>query len=165
MKYVLLTVVVFGMIYIGFGILKFYQKRKKFFEDLTLFCNKLCVDISFSKENLRTIINQNINNFGKDFKSILENYLFFLENNESVLSKEELFKKNSLIRDDEKEIVLHFFKDLGRLDASNQVLEIQNYHSRFESSKKQAEEENKKFGALSLKLMVLLGAVIVIILI
>ena len=116
-------------------------------------------------QNLKTIINQNLSCFGKDFKNILEGYLFYLDNNESVLSHDVLFKKNSLIKDPEKEILLQFFKDLGRLDASNQVLEIQNYKERFSSSKKQAEEENKKFGALSLKLMLLFGALVVIILI
>lgn len=165
MKIILLCVVVVGMVYIGFGILRFYQGRKKFFEDLTLFCNKLCVDISFSKENLKTIINQNIDSYGKNFKSVLQGYLKYLETNENALSIENLFKKSSIQKDDEKEFILQFFKDLGRLDASNQVLEIQNYKEQFEISRKNAEEENKKFGGLSLKLMILFGILVVIILI
>ena len=165
MKIVLLCTVVIGMVYIGFGILRFYQGRKRFFEDLTLFCNKLCVDISFSKENLKTIINQNIASYGKNFRSVLQGYLQYLENNENVLSVDSLFKKSSLQKEDEKEFILQFFKDLGRLDASNQVLEIQNYKAQFENYRKNAEEENKKFGGLSLKLMILFGILVAIILI
>ena len=165
MKIVLLSIVVLGMVYIGFGILRFYQGRKRFFEDLTLFCNKLCVDISFSKENLKTIINQNIGSYGKNFKGVLQGYLQYLENNENVLSVDSLFKKSSLQKEDEKEFILQFYKDLGRLDASNQVLEIQNYKAQFENYRKNAEEENKKFGGLSLKLMILFGILVAIILI
>lgn len=161
----MLCTVVIGMVYIGFGILRFYQGRKRFFEDLTLFCNKLCVDISFSKENLKTIINQNIASYGKNFRSVLQGYLQYLENNENVLSVDSLFKKSSLQKEDEKEFILQFFKDLGRLDASNQVLEIQNYKAQFENYRKNAEEENKKFGGLSLKLMILFGILVAIILI
>ena len=164
MKFVLVGIVLLGMGYIGYGLSKFYKKRKRFFEDLTLFCEKLCVDISFSSESLKTIINQNYECFSKDFKIVLNGYLTFLETNGSVLENETLFKKLNVVKDEEKEAILLFFKNLGRLDACNQVAEINNFKLKFLDLKKGAEEENKKFGSLSLKLLVLLGILVVIIL-
>ena len=164
MKFVLVGIVLLGMGYIGYGLSKFYKRRKRFFEDLTLFCEKLCVDISFSSESLKTIINQNYECFSKDFKIVLNGYLTFLETNGSVLENETLFKKLNVVKDEEKEPILLFFKNLGRLDACNQVAEINNFKLKFLDLKKGAEEENKKFGSLSLKLLVLLGILVVIIL-
>lgn len=164
MKFVLVGIVLLGMGYIGYGLSKFYKRRKRFFEDLTLFCEKLCVDISFSSESLKTIINQNYECFSKDFKIVLNGYLTFLETNGSVLENETLFKKLNVVKDEEKEPILLFLKNLGRLDACNQVAEINNFKLKFLDLKKGAEEENKKFGSLSLKLLVLLGILVVIIL-
>ena len=149
MKFILVAIVVIGMGYIGFGLSKYYRKRKRFFEDLILFCEKLCVDISFSK----------------DFVEVLNAYLNYLNNNGQTISSEAFFKKSTLIKEEEKEVITVFFKSLGRLDATSQVSEIQNFKTKFSDFKMLAEEENKKFGSLSLKLMILLGLLVVIILI
>lgn len=165
MKFVLIGVIVLGMAYIGVGIAKFYRTRKRFFEDIVLLCEKLCVDISFSKENLKTIVENNMECFAKELKTVVSNYVCFLETNESSLEKQNLFEKKCVLKEDEKEVCLLFFKSLGRLDASNQICEIENFKAKFLSLKSVAEEENKKFGSLSLKLMLLFGVLIGIILI
>ena len=165
MKFILVGIVVLGMGYIGFGLSSFYKRRKRFFEDLILFCEKLCVDISFSKETLSSIISSNLNYFSKDFVSVLNLYLSYLKTNTTELNSQIIFNKSTLIKDEEKELVTVFFKSLGRLDASNQVSEINNFKTKFLNFKTVAEEENKKFGGLSLKLMLLLGLLVVIILI
>lgn len=165
MKFVLVGVIVLGMGYIGFGIAGFYRRRKRFFDDLILFCEKLCVDISFSKENLSAIISNSKANFSKDFKAVVNGYLDFLNLKTNEVSSELLFKKQSIISQDEQENIVLFFKSLGRLDASNQIAEIVNFKEKFFEFKKKAEDENKKFGSLSLKLMLLFGALVVIVLI
>ena len=165
MKFILVAIVVIGMGYIGFGLSKYYRKRKRFFEDLILLCEKLCVDISFSKENLSSIISSNLSYFSKDFVEVLNAYLNYLNNNGQTISSEAFFKKSTLIKEEEKEVITVFFKSLGRLVATSQVSEIQNFKTKFSDFKMLAEEENKKFGSLSLKLMILLGLLVVIILI
>lgn len=165
MKYILIGVVLVGMGYIGFGLARFYRRRKRFFSDLILFCEKLCVDISFSKETLSTIVSNNLTHFSKDFKNVLENYLKYLSLKSSEVSSNLLFSESTLVSKEEQENIALFFKSLGRLDASNQVAEINNFKTKFLSFQSRADEENKKFGALSLKLMLLFGALVVIILI
>lgn len=165
MKFILVGVVLVGMGYIGFGLARFYRRRKRFFADLILLCEKLCVDISFSKETLNTIVSSNLTNFSKDFKNVLERYLDFLSLKSSEVTPNLLFKNSTLISNEEQENIALFFKSLGRLDASNQVAEINNFKTKFLSFQSRADEENKKFGSLSLKLMLLFGALVVIILI
>lgn len=165
MKIILVGVVLLGMGYIGFGIASFYRRRKRFFDDLILFCEKLCVDISFSKENLSSIISSNKASFSKDFKGVLGGYLNFLSLKENEVSSNLLFKKQNIISSEEQESITLFFKNLGRLDASNQIMEIGNFKEKFLALKKKADEENKKFGSLSLKLILLFGVLIVILLI
>lgn len=165
MKIILVGIVLLGMGYIGFGIASFYRRRKRFFDDLILLCEKLCVDISFSKENLSSIISANKASFSKDFKGVLGGYLNFLNLKENEVSSSSLFKKQSIISSEEQESITLFFKSLGRLDASNQIVEIENFKEKFLALKKKADEENKKFGSLSLKLILLFGVLIVILLI
>ena len=165
MKYVLVGVIVAGMAYIGYGLSYYYRIRKKFFEDIILFCEKLSVDISFSKEILSSIVLNNLGNFSKEFRMILNEYLFYLKNNGTTLNKDSLFNKVKILKDEEKDSITIFFKSLGKLDMTNQINEIDNFKTKFISYKNTADEENKKFGALSLKLMFLLGLLIVIILI
>ncbi len=165
MKIILILIVVISMTYIGFGILQYYIKRKKIFEDIILLCEKLCVEISFSKNTLSSIISSNVNLFSKDFKNIISTYLNYLKNNNEVLTKDFLFKKNTLLNDDEKELILNFFYNLGRLDASNQISQINDYKNKFIELKQKTNEENSKFGSLSLKLLILMGLLIGIILI
>lgn len=162
MKYILISIIVFGASYIGYGISKYYRKRKRYFEDLILITERLSVDISFSKDNLQTIISNSINSYGNDFKNSLNGYLQYLKDNKTELTVDLLFKKSSLIKEEEKEIVFLFFKSLGRLDASNQVSEINNFKVKFISLKDDAENENKKFGSLSFKLAIIFALLIII---
>ncbi len=165
MKYLLVAIVVIGISYIGYGISKYYRKRKRFFEDLILLSERLSVDISFSKDNLRTIINNSMSSYGNDLKGILNIYTEYLKNNQAELTNQIVFKKTSLIKEDEKEIVFLFFQNLGRLDASNQISEINNFKTKFIALKDLAVEDNKKLGSLSFKLAILFALLIVILLI
>lgn len=165
MKFILVGVVLVGMGYIGFGLARFYRRRKRFFADLILFCEKLCVDISFSKETLKIIVSSNLTNFSKDFKNVLERYLDFLSLKSSEVTPNLLFKGSTLLSKEEQENIALFFKSLGRLDVSCQVVDINNFKNKFLNFQSNADEENKKFGSLSLKLMLLFGALVVIILI
>ena len=165
MRYILIAIIVFGVSYIGYGISRYYRKRKRYFEDLILISERLSVDISFSKDNLQTIILNSINSYGNDFKKSVNGYLEYLKDNKTEFTNELLFKKSSLIKEEEKETIFLFFKSLGRLDASNQVSEIGNFKTKFISLKDNAEIDNKKFGSLSFKLAIVVALLIIILLI
>lgn len=165
MKYILIAIVVFGVSYIGYGINKYYRKRKRYFDDLILVAERLSVDISFSKDSLTRIFTSSFDSYGSDIKSVINSYMEFLKDNKTELNNELLFKKSTLIKDDEKETVFLFFKSLGRLDASNQIAEINNFKTKFIALKEEADTENKKFGSLSFKLAILFALLAIILLI
>ena len=58
-----------------------------------------------------------------------------------------------------------FFKNLGRSDVDSQSKEIKNFQTRFETLSVTANNENKKYGSLSVKLGIVAGLVIIVILI
>jgi stage III sporulation protein AB len=165
MKFILMAVIVVGVSYVGYGISRYYRKRKRYFSDLILLSERLSVDISFTKDYLVSICSRSVVSFGSDLKNTVNSYIEFLKNNETELTSELIFKKSSLIKEEEKEVVFLFFKSLGRLDASNQISEIENFKNKFIAYKNEAEIEDKKFGSLSFKLALLLALLIVILLI
>lgn len=165
MKFILIGIVVLGIGYIGYGINKYYRRRKRFFEDLISVSERLSVDISFSKDNLKTILSGSTTSYGVDFRKSIEGYIKFLNDNKEELNHTLLFSKASLLKEEERESVFLFFKNLGRLDASNQVSEINNFKNKFIFFRDEAVVENKKFGTLSFKLALLFALLIVILLI
>lgn len=165
MKYILIAVIVFGVSYIGYGINKYYRKRKRYFDDLILLTERLSVDISFSKDSLTTIFLNSLDSYGSDVKSIVNSYLEFLNDNQKELNNDLLFNKSTLIKKEEQETIYLFFKSLGRLDASNQIAEINNFKTKFATLKEDADRDNKKFGSLSFKLAILFALLVIILLI
>ncbi len=164
MKYVLIVVVFCVCVFVGYVYSAKYAKRKKFFDSLILFADKLSLDINFSRERLKILL---LNFDSKNRKNLLgidEKFLDYLDR-KSELSKEEVFKNATILKDDEKDTVLLFLKTLGRSDVENQTKEIQNFVSRFGEIKEKCDVEQKKYGSLALKLGVvagLFGAVILI---
>lgn len=165
MKYILIAIVVFGISYIGYGIDKYYRKRKRYFDDLILVSERLSVDIRFSKDTLTKILSNSIDSYGNDIKKSINGYLEFLKDNQKELNNDLLFKKSTLIKKDEQETIFLFFKSLGRLDASNQISEINNFKTKFIALRDEADNDNKKFGSLSFKLAILFALLVIILLI
>lgn len=164
MQLILIGVIVFGVSYIGYGIAKYYRRRKRYFQDLVFLTERLSVDISFSKDYLQSIFIKSMGSYGKELQSSINGYVEYLKNNHD-LTDNLLFNKSTLIKDEEKDTVFLFFKSLGRLDASNQISEINNFKDKFIVMRDEAESDNKKFGALSFKLAMLFALLIVILLI
>ena len=151
--------------YVGFGLSAYYRKRLKVFKDLVNFASKLVIDINFSKSRLKEIIQANIRSFSGEFKHILSGYLQYLNNENMQFSCGLLFKKNTFLTSEERQTIFLFFKSLGRYDAENQISEINNYMEKFKAFSLSAEKENKKYGALYVKLGLMAGILLAILLI
>ena len=77
-------------------------------------------------------------------------------------NKESLFKNINFLKNDEKDVIFMFFKSLGRSDVDSQSKEIKNYQTRFESFSSTANNDNKKYGALSIKLGIIAGLFLIV---
>lgn len=156
MKYVLILIVFCACVMVGFIISNRFSKRKKFFESLIAFADKLSVEINFSRERLRVLIENFDAGNKKNLLSIDQKFLDYLDK-KCDLTVEDIFGKNDLLKSEEKEFVLLFLKTLGRSDVENQTKEIQSFISRFNEMKAVCDADHKKYGSLSMKLGIIAG--------
>lgn len=162
MKFVLLGVIVFICGYIGYGLSRYYFSRVKLFMSLINFTEKLDTDINFGKAKLLKII-EDFKCDSKDLKKILNGYILCLNEGKSC-TEDMVFKDIKILKDEEKNVILNFLLELGKLDVFNQTKQIENSKFRFKEILEGCNEEKKKYGNLYLKLGIILGLLIALIL-
>ena len=163
MKWVLMAMLFCLCVAVGYFSSLKYRKKLAFYSALIMLAQKLDVEINFSRERIKKLIN----NFDVKSKSNLlgvdKAFNDYLEKG-GELTSERLFEKNSPIKQEEKEVVTMFFKSLGRSDVENQTKEIKNFISRFEKFLSEASQDNKKYGSLGTKIGIIAGLAVVILL-
>ncbi|MBP3431738.1 MAG: stage III sporulation protein AB [Clostridia bacterium] len=164
MKYVFIVIVFLVCCGAGYAFSIKYSKRKKFFSSLISLAEKLALEINFSRERLKVLLQNFDDSSKRNLLGIDEKFVEYLDK-KCELTQEEVFKKADCLKTDEKEAVLLFLKTLGRSDVENQTKEIESFVTRFEETKKKCDEEQKKYGSLSMKLGVVAGLFCAIILI
>ena len=125
---------------------------------------KLDIEISYSRERLKKLIEEFDENQKKNLLGIDKNYISFLSSDEEFKS-DLLFKNVNILKPSEKDMIFLFFKNLGRSDVDNQTKEIKSYVKRFEELSKTCDLENKKYGSLCTKLGIIVGLLFVVLLI
>lgn len=151
MKYILILMVFCICVFVGYFFSAKYNKRKKFFAAIISFANKISLDINFSRERLKVLIQNFDEGTKKHLLGIDERFLDYLDK-KCELENEAIFGKIEILKKEEKDLLLLFFKTLGRSDVENQTKEIQSFISRFVEVKDSCDKEQKKYGSLSLKL-------------
>lgn len=148
--------VVFSVISIFLGVYVFfrYKKRLKFFTALMWLCEKLEVEISYSKERLEKLFLSLDRSVEPNLLGVDKNYLLYLQKGQ-ILDGATLFKDVDCLKDAEKQDILLFFKNLGRSDSETQTSQIKNFYAVTLNYKQVAETENKKYGKSAIKLAVL----------
>lgn len=156
MKYILIVLVFCICLGVGYFFSMKYMKRKKFFSSLIALADKLSLEINFSRERLKVLLQNFDQNSKKNLLGVDENFVKYLDKN-CELTSEEIFKKADCLKMEEKDLILLFLKTLGRSDVENQTKEIQTFISRFGEIKEKCDEEQKKYGSLSIKLGIVAG--------
>ncbi len=156
MKYVLIALVFCACVVVGYVISNRFTKRKKFWSSMIAFADKLAIEINFSRERLRVLIENFDDTNKKNLLGIDKKFIDYLDK-KCDLTTDEVFGKNELLKQDEKEFILLFLKTLGRSDVENQTKEIKSFIERFNEIKTQCDTEQKKYGALSMKLGIIAG--------
>jgi len=163
MKYLLIFIVFCVCVFVGYVFSSKYNRRKKFFAALISFADKLSLEINFSRERLRVLIENFDETNKKHLLGLDEKFVNYLDK-KCELSNEEMFSKIDILKKEEKDIILLFFRTLGRSDVENQTKEIQNFVKRFLEIKNECDVECKKYGTLSLKLGIVAGLFFAVIL-
>ena len=129
-----------------------------------MLCQKFDVEINYSRERLKNIFLGLDEKQKKKLQGIDINFLSYI-NNETNFDRDSLFRNLRFLKEEEKDVIFMFFKNLGRSDVDSQSKEIKNFQTRFETLSVTANNENKKYGSLSVKLGIVAGLVIIVILI
>ena len=164
MKYLFLAVLSGISVYIGYIFSRKYKIRANFFQALVMLCQKFDVEINYSRERLKNIFLGLDEKQKKKLQGIDINFLSYI-NNETNFDRDSLFINLRFLKEEEKDVIFMFFKNLGRSDVDSQSKEIKNFQTRFETLSVTANNENKKYGSLSVKLGIVAGLVIIVILI
>ena len=163
MKLIVIGILFCCCMLVGWVISLKYQNRKKFFLALISFANKLSLEINFSRERLKILIENFDDSTKKHLLGIDKRFLDYLDR-KCELTQECVFSNANILKADEKDAILLFLKMLGRSDVENQTKEIQTFVSRFEELKQQSILEYKKYGSLSFKLGIVAGLFVAVIL-
>lgn len=164
MKWIIIAILFCVCVAIGYIFSTKYKKRVQFYSSLILLAQKLDVEINFSRERLKTLIESIDEKTKKNLFCVDKNFVAYL-GSESELDMNKLLEKCSFLKNDEKEMVFLFFKNLGRSDVTGQTKEIQNFLKRFDDNLTKCAAENKKYGSLCLKLGFIVGLFLAVILI
>ncbi len=162
MKLFVLVVISCVSIYVGYLCSKKYKVRANFFQAMVYLCQKFDVEINYSRERVKNIFLGLDEKQKNKLKGIDINYLSFIDK-EAPLEKAMLFKDINFLKEEEKDLIFMFFKGLGRSDVDSQSKEIKNFQNRFETLSANANNENKKYGSLSIKLGFIAGLFILVV--
>lgn len=165
MKIILVVALIIICGIIGIGISGVYKQRKKFFDSFLTFLLNIKTDIGFSANKLTEIISiekENCNN--KDFKTLLSNYYYILNNGEKV-TVELLFNNVKIINEQEKDDLFMFFKQLGKTDIYSQIDIIKNKIETTKTVCDKLKKDCEKYCPLYTKLGILAGLFLALIII
>ncbi len=161
MNWIILAIFAFCCIAIGYIFSLKYKKRADFFKTLVMLCQKFDVEINYSRERLKNLFLSFDEKTKKHLHGLDKNFLSYLDN-ATTLDEANLFKNINFLKQNEKDLILLFFKSLGRSDLASQSTELKNFEKRFEEFSTLAGNENKKYGSLSIKLGIVAGLVVVV---
>ena len=96
MKYVLIVVIFCICVFVGYITYSKYNKRKKFYASLIMLAEKLSVEINFSRERLKILIENFDAGTKKNLLGIDEGFVSYLDK-KNELTINDIFQKTSTI--------------------------------------------------------------------
>ena len=165
MKIVIILAILVFCVLLGMGFAGYYKRRRVFFEELKSFNLKFLSCLEFSADPLAEFVGKVKDGFSADFAGLLSGYLGWLAGGENA----EECLKGSLARlplsREERERVREYFVSLGGCDCYTERERCSEYKAVFEGMAEAGLAEEKKNGALSVKLSVYLGLLVVVLII
>lgn len=161
---VLLLVVIFVLaVFIGISINAYFTNRKKFFQEFSNFLEYLKIQVSFQKSKIKQLVEEyKKQNIDENFMKLLDDYLIYLTN----LNAEVPFEaKLAILKENEKSIISRVFMSIGRFNSDGEVANIHNALKEANSLLIDAQENQKKYGAVGVKLSIALGLLLIIVII
>ncbi|MBE7074443.1 MAG: hypothetical protein E7376_00460 [Clostridiales bacterium] len=165
MKLILILVLVALCGCVGFKISSNYKQRQKFFQALNFFLQSFKTEINFTSNRLLKIIEHAKNTIkSKELNTLLDNYSVLIQNGHDF-DNVNLFSGINFLKQQEKETIFIFFKELGKTDVYNQTDSISNMQNICSEFLLQTKKDCDKYCSLYTKLGVLFGLFIALIIV
>lgn len=161
MKFLVIIFIILISLFVGYTFSKKYSRRAKFFQAMVSICHKFEIEICYSRERLKTLFLSLDEKQKYALCGLDTNFCNYLESKQP-LEKEALFKGITFLKENEKDVIYLFLKSLGRSDVQSQSKEIKQFQKSFEDFSSSANNENKKYGSLSIKLSLVCALLIAV---
>ncbi|MCQ2564416.1 MAG: hypothetical protein MJ152_00955, partial [Clostridia bacterium] len=135
MKIVLIIVLISVIMLIAFSVSEQYKEKFDFYTNLNLFLQKFKLNLSFKQETLQNFLNSCKPK--KQFKKFVEDYKQYLTTNKVDLSN------INVLSDEEKSELTNIILNIGKLDISTEVKQIDSFLLTLETTLKKTEEDKK----------------------
>lgn len=164
MKIVLICLLCLLIIFLAYKFFVYYKSRQYFFQNLYDFCGFLQSEISFLKTDIMALLDKKNESYDINFNKVLNCYKNALKNIDSFrVDFSEGISKISILKQEEKEKLCDFFEILGSSNSLDQLAQIGDFKSQFSSLLTYSKQEHQKYGAMSIKLGLLLALAIFIV--
>ena len=163
MKLILILMILGCFVFLGLGLSRYYIDRKRFFSELELFVSNLSSNINFGREKIVDIIQKYENNRSVYLKKLCENYEKTLKDKSGV--NENIFDGITILKNEERQLLVKFFSTLGKFDIYSQTKEIASYSARINELYSEASLDCKKYASLIIKLSLIVGLLVCLLII
>jgi len=157
MKWILIGVLIAVVMLIAYSVSEQYKEKYDFYLNLKNFLNQFKLNLAFKQEKIINFLN-NIKS-KKQFNLFIQEYKNYLNNNELNLSQIKILDA------DEKQQLSEIITNIGSMDVTNEIQQLETFLLVIEEKLKTAEEQKQKLCPMILKLSLLFAVAVSIILI
>ena len=157
MKWILICVLICVIMLIAYAVSEQYKEKFDFYNNLKTFLNQFKINLSFKQEKIIDFLNKT--KAKKQFNIFIREYKHYLKNNEINLSD------IKILDIEEKNQLENIIKNIGGMDAKNEINQIETFIIEIDNKLKQAEADKNKLCPMIIKLSLLFAIGLAIILI
>ncbi len=162
-KFLLGVAIIAFTSFCGYLLTKKYRKRKLFFSQLFEFNERFLAEITYYRRPLHAFVSAYT--YRDEFQVLLLDYFGEMKNQGYSFMEKVNKPEYDFLKKEEKRTVYDYFSMIGKGDSNSQKNYFTSVKETLSKLKKEAEENNKKYGDLYVKLGFLCGLLILILVI
>jgi hypothetical protein len=141
-----------------------YKNRRTFFENLSTFCEQMLVEISFSKNTVRQVLQSANSGYGRQFRELCAAYIDLLDRKSDITIEriDEIVPKK--IGEQERAHIIDLFFGLGRHGSAEERQKLETKKNIFDKFFTSSDEKMRLRASMYLKIFILIGVTAVILL-
>ena len=157
MKWILIGVLIAIVMLIAYAVSEQYKEKFDFYSNLKTFLNQFKLNLAFKQEKIIDFLN-NIK-AKKQFNIFIKEYKNYLKNNNIN------FSEIKILDAEEKSQLENIIKNIGKMDAHNEINQLETFIVEIDEKLKKAEQDKTKLCPMIIKLSLLFAVGLAVILI